>query len=550
MLVEHIDVEGVYAEAGVRYAAYNTVSTSISQQKEIAHVTTKNESFVFKSNMKPRRVGVMLVGLGGSNGSTFVASILANKRKLTWREKTGLKTANMLGSLVANACTAVGAVGLSADDTIYIPFRSLAPFPDPTELYISGWDISSKNLYEAQLEACVLQPELLDQLKSDLEARKPYPAVAYGSWLASTQEERANNLVSIGNTTTYRELVDILRGHIKDFKSVNCLTGCSDVSAHTIVLWTASTERCCNESLIAQHLSTKDKLLQELNKTINPHSSEYLSPSLLYAIASLEEGCLYLNGAPQNTLVPGLQEYGRSLGCLLAGDDFKTGQTKFKSFLTDMLIGSGLRVRAITSYNHLGNNDGRNLSHEKQFKSKEISKTAVIDDIINKAPLLYSRDKHGRVDPSIDHTVVIKYVPHVGDSKRALDEYISDIFMNGSNTISIYNTCEDTLLAVPIMIDIVCFASLLANVEVAHVADSQTPLKGVTKELISKLDFKPISNLMPVMSLFFKAPLPRTSDRSDVVNAFASQRAAIENFVRAIAGLQHLPQLNVDALTI
>ena len=549
MLVEHIDVDGVYVEAGARYAAYNTTSTSVSQQEGAVRVTAKTESFVFKSSVQPRRVGVMLVGVGGSNGSTLVAGLLANKRKLAWREKTGLKTANLLGSVVANACTAVGAIGTSAADTVYIPFRSLAPFPDPTELHLSGWDISSKNLYQAQLDACALQPELLDQLKSDLEARKPYPAVTYGSWLASTQEERADNLVPIGKATTYRDIVDVLRGHIREFKRANGLTG-SGGPAQTLVLWTASTERCCDDALIARHLSTKDKLLAELTSVVNPNSSEYLAPSLLYAVAALEEGCTYLNGAPQNTLTPGLQEYGRSLGCLLAGDDFKTGQTKFKSFLTDMLIGSGLRVRAITSYNHLGNNDGRNLSQERQFKSKEISKTAVIDDIIDKAPLLYSRDQQNKVDPSIDHTVVIKYVPHVGDSKRALDEYISDIFMNGSNTISIYNTCEDTLLAVPIMIDIICFAALLADVEIAQINDAQGPVRAVTRDVVSKLKFKPITNLMPVMSLFFKAPLPRTADRSDVVNAFAAQRAAMEDFVRAIAGLQHLPQLNAGALTM
>lgn len=549
MLVECIDVDGVYVEAGNRYAAYNTASTSVSRREGVTRVAAKNESFVFKTNILPQRVGVMLVGLGGSNGSTLVAGLVANKHKLAWREKTGLKTANLLGSVVANACTAIGAVGMSATDTVYVPFRSLAPFPDPTEIYLSGWDISSKNLYEAQVEACVLQPELLDQLKPDLETRKPYPAVSYGSWLASTQEERADNLVPVDKETTYRNIVDTLRSHIREFKRINGLTS-SDGPAQTLVLWTASTERCCDEELIVKHLPTKDKLLKELSSAVNPGSSEYLAPSLLYAVAAVEEGCTYLNGAPQNTLVPGLQEYARSLGCLLAGDDFKTGQTKFKSFLTDMLVGSGLRVRAITSYNHLGNNDGRNLSQEKQFRSKEISKTAVIDDIIDKAPLLYSRDRQGQVDPSIDHTVVIKYVPHVGDSKRALDEYVSDIFMNGSSTISIYNTCEDTLLAVPIMVDMICFAALLANVEVAHIAESQAPVKCVTKELVSKLNFKPVSNLMPVMSLFFKAPLPRTADRSDVVNAFAAQRAAIEDFVRAIAGLQHLPQLNVGALTM
>lgn len=38
--------------------------------------------------------------------------------------------------------------------------------------------------------------------------------------------------------------------------------------------------------------------------------------------------------------------------------------------------------------------------------------------------------------------VVIKYVPYVGDSKRALDEYTSEIMMGGTNTIVIHNTCE------------------------------------------------------------------------------------------------------------
>ena len=42
--------------------------------------------------------------------------------------------------------------------------------------------------------------------------------------------------------------------------------------------------------------------------------------------------------------------------------------------------------------------------------------------------------------------VVIKYVPYVGDSKRAMDEYSSEIMMGGSNTIALHNTCEVSIL--------------------------------------------------------------------------------------------------------
>ena len=88
------------------------------------------------------------------------------------------------------------------------------------------------------------------------------------------------------------------------------------------------------------------------------------------------------------------------------------------------------------SYNHLGNNDGLNLSSPNCFRSKEISKSNVVDDIVNSNRLLYEKGEHP------DHLVVIKYVPYVGDSKRAMDEYTSEIFMGGKNTIVMHNTCE------------------------------------------------------------------------------------------------------------
>lgn len=87
-----------------------------------------------------------------------------------------------------------------------------------------------------------------------------------------------------------------------------------------------------------------------------------------------------------------------------------------------------------------------------------MSKAGVLDDMINNNKALYQPGE------TIDHTVVIKYQPTVGDSKRALDEYISDIFMNGKNTIMSYNVCEDSLLAVPIMLDMVLLAEYFTRV--------------------------------------------------------------------------------------
>ena len=62
--------------------------------------------------------------------------------------------------------------------------------------------------------------------------------------------------------------------------------------------------------------------------------------------------------------------------------------------------------------------------------------------------------------------VVIKYVPYVQDSKRAMDEYISEIFMNGSNTIVCHNTCEDSFLASPLILDLVILAELCERITV------------------------------------------------------------------------------------
>ncbi|AQK84539.1 Inositol-3-phosphate synthase isozyme 1 [Zea mays] len=169
--------------------------------------------------------------------------------------------------------------------------------------------------------------------------------------------------------------------------------------------------------------------MENLLASVDKNEAE-ISPSTLYAIACVTEGVSFINGSPQNTFVP-------------------EWQTKMKSVLVDFLVGARIKPTSIVSYNHLGNNNGMNLSAPQTFRSKEISKSNVVDDIVSSNAILYGPGEHP------DHVVVIKYVPYVGDSKRAMDEYTSEIFMGSKNTIMLHNTCEDSLLTAPIILDLV-----------------------------------------------------------------------------------------------
>ena len=185
---------------------------------------------------------------------------------------------------------------------------------------------------------------------------------------------------------------------------------------------------------------------------------EEVAPSTVFAIACILENAPFINGSPQNTFVPGAIELAEKHGAFIGGDDFKSGQTKMKSALVDFMINAGIKLTSIASYNHLGNNDGMNLSSQKQFRSKEISKSNVVDDMVEANTVLYKPGEHP------NHTVVIKYMPAVGDNKRALDEYYAEIFMGGHQTISLFNVCEDSLLASPLIIDLVLVAEMMTRI--------------------------------------------------------------------------------------
>jgi myo-inositol-1-phosphate synthase len=72
-------------------------------------------------------------------------------------------------------------------------------------------------------------------------------------------------------------------------------------------------------------------------------------------------------------------------------------------------------------------------------------------------------------------TLLLQYVPYVGDSKRAMDEYTSEIFMGGKNTIVLHNTCEDSLLAAPIILDLVLLAELSTRIQLKAEGEVRAP---------------------------------------------------------------------------
>jgi myo-inositol-1-phosphate synthase len=324
-------------------------------------------------------------------------------------------------------------------EPVYVPLKNLLPMIEPNDVEIGGWDINATPLDDAMKNSKVFDVDLQRQLRDEMNQIVPFPSVYFPSFIAANQRDRATHVLK----GSKQQQMEQIRKDIRDFKAVK---GCDKV----IVLWIANTER-----------------FAEMKTGVNDTAANLLA-------------------AIERCFVPGCLELAEEKQVYIGGDDFKSGQTKMKSVLVDFLIGSGIKVKSIVSYNHLGNNDGKNLSQPDMFRSKEISKSNVVDDMVDSNRILYEEGEHP------DHCVVIKYVPHVADSKSAMDEYCSEIFMGGSNTIIMHNTCEDSLLAAPIILDLILVTELFGRIKVRRKGEG---------------DFQMFHPVLYVLGFFIKAPL-------------------------------------------
>ncbi|KAK6062889.1 myo-inositol-1-phosphate synthase [Seiridium cupressi] len=493
----------VYTDCEIQ-SKYTYRTTSVTKNANGKYVATPKETiYDFKVDRKVPKTGMMLVGWGGNNGTTVTAGIIANRRNLSWETREGPRAANYYGSVIMGSTMKLGTDAESMKD-VNIPFNDVLPMVHPNDLVIGGWDISSMNLADSMDRAAVLEPTLKAQVKKEMAQMVPLPSIYYPDFIAANQEDRADNLIEGSKACTAH--IEKIRNDIRDFKTENSLD-------KVVVLWTANTERYAD--IIPGINDTAENLLKAVDD-----GHEEISPSTVFAIACILENAPFINGSPQNTFVPGAIELAEKHGAFIGGDDFKSGQTKMKSALVDFLISAGIKLTSIASYNHLGNNDGKNLSSHKQFRSKEISKSNVVDDMVEANSVLYKKGEHP------DHTVVIKYMPAVGDNKRALDEYYAEIFMGGHQTISIFNVCEDSLLASPLIIDLVVVAEMMTRIQ----------WRASSSDGVAAKDYRGFHSVLSILSYMLKAPL--TPPGTPVINALAKQRGALTNIFRACVGLE------------
>ena len=385
-----------------------------------------------------------MIGLGGNNGTTLTATVIANRHNIVWHTKEGVQQPNYIGSLLRASTVRIG-TDSSTDKEIHVPVSDVLPMVHPNDLVIGGWDISGMSMDKAMQRAQVLDFDLQRQVAPHMALMgKPLPSIYYPDFIAANQEARADNVIP---GTDKQAHLDHVRADIRKFKQDNELD-------RVVVFWTANTERYSD--IIPGVNDTADNILTAIRTS---HSE--VSPSTLFAVAAILEGEPFVNGAPQNTFVPGVIDLAERHRSFIGGDDLKSGQTKLKSVFAEFLVNAGIKPLSIASYNHLGNNDGHNLSSEKQFKSKEISKSSVVDDMVDANRLLFKAPEIGPKGVPVgkgehpDHIVVIKYVPAVGDSKRAIDEYYSEIFCGGRSTINIFNECEVSI--------VICVSSCSSN---------------------------------------------------------------------------------------
>lgn len=465
------------------------------------HVRPKKRVYRFHSERKVRRTGLMMVGWGGNNGTTVTTGLLAKKEGMRWETEREMKVADLKGSIVEK-----GTLRLGVDKDgreVFVPVKSLVPMAEAGDLVVGGWDISGMNMAEAMDRAGVVDVDLRKQLRSHMKMMVPLAGVYDEQFIAKNQRSRADNCIE---SKKKHVQLSKLRDDIKEFKARHELDFC-------VVMWTANSERYSR--VIPGINDTAENLLTAIE-----NSHEEISPSTLYAVAAIQTGCPYVNGSPQNTFVPGCYELAVSKNIPIAGDDFKSGQTKMKSVLADYLISCGIKIKTMVTYNHLGNNDMYQLTDEVMWKPKSASKSRVIEDIVGSNGLLYKENEKP------DHVVVVKYVPFLGDSKRDVSEYTSETFLNAHYTTVMHNTCLDSALCAPLIIDLTIFMELFSRVTYA-IEDEDGRVT---------TDFRPMYPVMSVLGFYMK--IPQIPPNESIVNALSRQRACIDNLLRALVGLQ------------
>ena len=427
--------------------------------------------------LKPKgKLGVLLPGMGAV-ASTFIAGVEAIKQGV----------AKPIGSM-----TQMGTIRLGKRTEKRNPIiKDFVPLVDFDNLVFGGWDINKENLYEIALRNGVLEKTLIDSIRKPLEDYtvmkgvfdKKYVKNLDGDWVKSGKNKM--------------DLAKQIMDDIYSYNSENNVT-------NNVMIWCGSTEIFLESSGVHSSLEKFEEGLEKNDPCI--------APSMIYAYAALKMGIPYANGSPNLSVdIPALSELALEKNTPIAGKDFKTGQTLMKTILAPGLRARQLGIRGWFSTNILGNRDGEVLDDPDSFKTKEESKLSVLDSVLQ--PELYPE-----LYKDLYHKVRINYYPPSGDNKEGWDNI--DIFgwLGYPMQIKINFLCRDSILAAPIVLDLVLFLNLA----------QRAGMKGIQEWL----------------SFYFKSPmtLPELYPEHDLF----VQLAKLKNTLRHLMDEELITHLGLD----
>lgn len=430
-----------------------------------------------KINITPAKgkLGILIPGLGAV-ATTLIAGVEAVKKGIS----------QPIGSL-----TQMGHIRLGKRTENRNPkIKEFVPLADLNDIVFGGWDVYEDNVFEAASNAQVLEAGLLHAVKAELEAIKPMKA--------AFDKNYAKNLDGTHvKTGTRLELAEQVMADIKNFKEANGLD-------RVVLVWCGSTEIYYEASAVHQSLAAFEAGLKNDDKLI--------APSMIYAYAALKLGVPFANGAPNLTVdIPALIELAKLTKTPIAGKDFKTGQTLMKTVLAPGLAARSLGVHGWFSTNILGNRDGWVLDDPDNFKTKEVSKLGVLEDI-------FKPEDNQELYGNIYHKIRINYYPPHGDNKESWDNI--DIFgwLGYKMQIKINFLCRDSILAAPIALDLAIFCDLAKRAG--------------------------MSGIQEWLSFYLKSP--QTAPGLHAENDIFKQLIKLENTLRYLMGEDLITHLGLD----
>ena len=376
------------------------------------------------------KLGVLLVGLGAVS-STLIAGVEHIRRG----------TGRPVGSVSQMSTIRLGKRTENRTPLI----RDFVPLAELDDLVFGAWDPIPDNAYEAAVKCGVLDRyEQIEPIADYLKSIKPMEAVFDNDYV-----KRING-VNVKTTSSKLAAVDALREDIRRFKEEN---NCDRL----VMAWCGSTEKFMDETEAHQDIEGFVGAMRDNNA--------FIAPSMLYAYAALQEGVPFINGSPSLTVdIPALEKLATDWGVPICGKDFKTGQTLVKTVIGPMLKARMLGMDGWFSTNILGNRDGEVLDEPENFRTKEESKLGVLEYILQPEmyPDLYE-DAY--------HKVRINYYPPRGDNKEGWDNI--DIFgwLDRRMQLKIDFLCSDSILAAPLVLDLVLFMDLAHRAGLAGIQE-------------------------------------------------------------------------------